>query len=121
MKRRYARDRSLIKTTKSAQGIKKVRTLEGRFPKLNKELIKETGLVESQAFLEKYICRLLFGICYTFNGKTWNVFTLPDEKDRLQSYLREVDPNKGIMVDLSPVAICLLVDKNYMYTLQKIY
>jgi hypothetical protein len=87
--------------------------------KINKRVVKEVGVLEGSARLEDYISRLIFGRCYVSKNGDCCCFVLPEDKTKLVNYLHSqtVAPGNELLVDLSPVVICLLVDKERMYSL----
>ncbi len=111
---------SLKKPGSHSRDIRMRGTMEG-VPRIGNGMIREIGILESNNLLEDYVSRVVFGVCRILHDKTQKVFTLPEQRDEMHSYLREIDLREGVMVDLSPVAICLLVDGNYMYTFQAAY
>jgi hypothetical protein len=79
-----------------------------------KRCIMECGIIEERNLL-KYLERIILGKCKILkDGKCW-VFSLPEEIDECYALLKKVIP--GTIIDLSPVARCLIVDEERMYTL----
>jgi hypothetical protein len=89
-----------------------------RQEKLGKSIIS-FGMIEERKSLLKYLNRFLLGRCRIVNnGKSWDFF-LPREKSKFCKLLKKASP--GTIIDLSPIAICLIIDDKYMYTSVKAY
>jgi hypothetical protein len=83
-----------------------------------KRCIMECGIIEKRDLL-KYLERVVLGKCKILkDGICW-VFSLPEEKDECYALLKKV--TSGTIIDLSPVARCLIVDEERMYTLINTY
>ena len=104
--------------TKSKKEVSNKTTYMNKLRAINKNVLKETGRLESFSNIKKYISRIIIGNCYIYGNKM-KVFRLPEEKSELYSYLEEANPEKEILVDLSCVATCLCVGKGQIYTLMK--
>lgn len=91
-------------------------------PKFNVDILKEIGALQSTNLLEKYFERLLYGPCYVRRGNILRSFFYPDDKKELHRYLEKTHMiNQETIVDLSPVAICLIINNNLMYVFQGVY
>jgi hypothetical protein len=83
-----------------------------------KKSIINSGVIEKRD-LSKYLRRFLLGKCKIIkNGECW-IFSLPEEKVKFYRFLKRVTP--GTIIDLSPVARCLIIDEENMYTLINTY